>query len=239
VLSVLDAFDEGHSALSLSEIGRRAGLTLPTAHRLAGELVRWGALERDNAGRYLIGLRLLELAALTPHGLGLRETALPFLDDLQDATRANVHLAVRDGHETVYIETLRARNAVHVLSRLGGRWPMHTTGTGLVLLAHAPPEVREAVLAEPMIRYRDHSRVDPAWLRRILADVRRDGIATAIDQITPNGRAIAAPVRSTHRRVIAAVGVVIEVNTDRRSVIPALVATARGISRALGAPVVS
>jgi DNA-binding IclR family transcriptional regulator len=236
VLSILNVFEEGHSTLSLSEISRRADLTLSTTHRLVGELVNWGALERDSSGRYLIGLRLLELAALTPRGLGLRETALPFLDDLQHATRANVHLAVRDGHETVYVETLRARKAVHVLSRLGGRWPMHATGTGLVLLAYADPEVQEAVLAEPMIRYCDQTVVDPKKLRRILSDVRRDGIATAIDQITPNGLAIAAPIRGSNNEVVAAVSVVVDTKTDRRSVIPVLVATARGISRALGAP---
>lgn len=137
VLSILDAFGSNHSTLSLSDISRRAGLTLSTTHRLVGELLTWGALERDRSGHYFIGLRMLELAALNPHGLGLRETALPFLDDLHHATRANIHLAVRDGHEVVYVETLRARNAVHVLSKLGGRWPMHATGTGLVLLANA------------------------------------------------------------------------------------------------------
>lgn len=236
VLSILNVFEEGHSSLSLSEISRRAELTLSTTHRLVGELVAWGALERDSSGRYLIGLRLLELAALTPRGLGLRETALPFLDDLQHATRSNVHLAVRDGHEVVYVETLRARQAVHVLSRLGGRWPMHATGTGLVLLAYAEPAIQEAVLAEPMIRFCDNTVVDPKRLRRVLSDVRRDGVATAIDQITPNGLAIAAPIRAANNQVVASVGVVVDTKTDRRSIIPVLVTTARAISRALGAP---
>jgi DNA-binding IclR family transcriptional regulator len=53
------AFTPGRSLLTLSEISRRAGLSPTTAHRLAGELVGWGALERDDDGRY----RLLELAA--------------------------------------------------------------------------------------------------------------------------------------------------------------------------------
>jgi DNA-binding IclR family transcriptional regulator len=57
-------------------------LTLPTAHRLAGLLTAWGALERDASGTYHIGLRLWELGALAPRGLALREAAMPFLEDL-------------------------------------------------------------------------------------------------------------------------------------------------------------
>src|SRR5690606_17299437 len=147
VLAILEVFDQEHLVLTLSEISRRAGLSLSTTHRLVGELREWGALERSSDGRYAIGMRILELGSLEPQGLRLREIALPFLGDLQAATNANVHLAVRDGHDVVYVESLRARGGAPVLSRLGGRWPLHATGTGLVLLAHATPEFREEVLA--------------------------------------------------------------------------------------------
>jgi DNA-binding IclR family transcriptional regulator len=47
LLAVLDAFGPQHSALSLSEIARRAGLSLSTAYRLVYELASWGALDRS------------------------------------------------------------------------------------------------------------------------------------------------------------------------------------------------
>ena len=106
-------------ALSLTEISRRAGLPLATAHRLVGELTAWGALERDAAGSYHVGLRIWELAALAPRGPALREAALPFLEDLYEATHENVHLAVRDGLDVVYIERLSGRPAVGVRSQVG------------------------------------------------------------------------------------------------------------------------
>ncbi|NUR66464.1 MAG: helix-turn-helix domain-containing protein, partial [Streptomyces sp.] len=104
LLAVLAAFDHEHPALSLTDISRRAGLTLTTAHRLVGALSDWGALERDGSGVYHVGLRLWEVAALAPRGLGLRQIALPYLEDLYEATHENVQLAVRDGGEVVYIE---------------------------------------------------------------------------------------------------------------------------------------
>jgi len=108
LLAVLDAFGPRNRALSLSEISRRSGLSLSTAHRLVHELVSWGALERDPNGCYSIGVRLLELAALAPRGLDLREAAFPCLDQLHHRTRGNVHLGVRDGMEVVYVEAIRA-----------------------------------------------------------------------------------------------------------------------------------
>jgi hypothetical protein len=101
-------FGPAHATLTLSEISRRAGLSLTTTHRLVGELRAWGALERGEDGRYGIGLRLLEPGALAPLGLQLRELAVPYLDDLHQVTRANVVLVVRDGADVVYVEALRA-----------------------------------------------------------------------------------------------------------------------------------
>src|SRR3954447_10942747 len=157
MLAVLEAFGPQHSSLTLSEISRRSGLSLTTTHRLVGELRAWGALERAPDGRYGIGLRLLELGALAPHGLQLRELAVPYLDDLHQVTRANVVLGVRDGADVVYVEALRARGAVRLMSRIGGRWPLHATGTGQVLLAFAGPEVQEEVLGGPLRRFTPHT----------------------------------------------------------------------------------
>jgi DNA-binding IclR family transcriptional regulator len=239
-LAVLAAFGPEHPSLSLSEISRRTGLSLTTTHRLVGELREWGALERAADGRYGIGLRLLELGSLAPQGLLLRELALPYLDDLHHATRANVHLAVRDGHDVVYVESLRARGAVQVLSRLGGRWPLHATGTGQVLLAYASPEIQQEVVASPLRRFTANTVTDVEELRRTLAEVRRTGVAIAENQLTAEALALAVPVRGPADEVIAALGVTVQrAAVKAHALIPVMAATARGISRALGAPSVS
>ena len=179
VLAILSAFSADAAALSLSAIARSAGLPLSTAHRLVGELTGWGALERGADGRYRIGLRLWEVGALAPRSLGLRERAMPYLEDLYEATRQNVQLAVRDGTEVVYVERLAHPEAVRVFSRVGGRMPLHATGVGQVLLAFAPPAVQEEVLAAPLPPLTSKTVVDRHELRRILAAVRREGVAVA------------------------------------------------------------
>ncbi|HEX2072791.1 MAG TPA: IclR family transcriptional regulator [Geodermatophilus sp.] len=234
LLAVLDAFSRERPALTLSEIARAVDVPLSTAHRLVAELRRWGGLERDVDGRFRIGLRLWELGALAPRGLGLREAALPFMEDLYEVTHQNVQLAVRDDTEVVFVERIAGRDAVSVLTQVGGRFAMPPTGVGLVLLASAPVEVQERVLAGPLQRYTPHTVTDPRQLRRVLAEVRRTGVAVSDRQVTLDAVSVAAPIQ-VRDTVVAALSVVVRGDSPAavRSVTPGVRAAARGISRVL------
>jgi DNA-binding IclR family transcriptional regulator len=234
VLAVLGAFTRERPALTLSEISRAVAVPLSTAHRLVAELCAWGGLERDEDGRYRIGLRIWELGALAPRGLGLREAALPFMEDLYEVTHENVQLAVRDEDEVVYVERLAGRDAVAVYTKVAGRFALPPTGVGLVLLAHAPVEVQERVLAGPLKRYTRYTLTDPRELRRVLADVRRTGVAVSDRQVTADAVSVAAPVE-VRGSVVAALSIVVRGNSPAavRTMAPGVRAAARGISRTL------
>ncbi len=237
VLDVLGTFQADHAELTLSELSRRSGLPLTTTHRLVHELAKWGALERNADGRYHIGLHLWEIAALAPRGLGLREVALPYLEDLYEATHENVQLAVRDRLEVVYVERLTGRDSVRVLTRVGGRFALHATGVGLVLLAHAPAEVQEQVLNGTLERWTDETITSPRELRRVLADVRRRGYAVSDRQVTMDALSVGVPIRAAGDDVTAALSLVVHADGAQPSALAApLTVAARGISRALGAP---
>jgi DNA-binding IclR family transcriptional regulator len=231
---VLDAFTPERRALTLSEISRATDVPLSTAHRLIAELCAWGGLERDPDGRYRIGLRLEELGALAPRELGLREAALPFMEDLYEVTHEHVELAVRDGSDAVFVERFASRGAVPGLTKIGGRFALPPTGVGLVLLAHAPADVQEKVLAAPLRRYTPHTLTDPARLRRVLAEVRRTGVAVSDRQVTEDAVSVAAPI-SAHGTVVAALSIVVRGDSPAavRPMAPGVQAAARAISRTL------
>lgn len=118
---------------------------------------------------------------LAPVSHELRSVALPCLQDLYDATRENVHLAVLDGIEALYVERLSGRASVPVVSAAGRRLPLHATGVGKVLLAHAPQAVQDLMLAD-LRSITAHTIVDAARLRLELAGVRRRGYATTAQE---------------------------------------------------------
>ena len=233
VLALLGAFDDRHRRLTLTEIALRAGLPVPTAHRLVGELAAWGALARTPAGDYVVGRRLWDLGLLAPVQSGLRELASPHLHDLYGATLATVHLAVRDGTEVLYLDRLAGHASVPVVSTVGSRLPMHATGVGKVLLAHAPPEVQQEVLAD-LWRVTPYTITQPGLLRRQLDRVRRDDHATTSEEMSPGACSIAVPVRRGDA-VVAALGIVVPTLRDRARLTGALHVAARGVGRALSA----
>ncbi|HEU4349392.1 MAG TPA: IclR family transcriptional regulator, partial [Actinoplanes sp.] len=203
-VSLLDAFAIGDAELSLNELARRAGLPLSTAYRLAGELVSWGGLERAEGGGYRVGLRLLEVGARAPRSAGLHEIVVPFMQDLFIATRENVHLAVIQGHEALYIERVTGLQSIAVKSRRWGRMPMHSTGVGKVLLAYADDGFVDEVIDHGLPRFTPYTIVAPGHLRRNLAEIRRTGVAFAHEEMTVGRLSVAAPVFDADGRVAAA-----------------------------------
>jgi DNA-binding IclR family transcriptional regulator len=232
VVSVLDAFSTGAPRLSLKQLAESTGLPQSTTYRLASELVAWGGLERVDGGGYQIGLRLWEIGSLAVRGESLREIALPFMQDLYDATRENVHLAILDGTEALYIEKITGRGAAKVVSRRGGRLPLHATGVGKVLLAYGPEELLAEILANGLKRYTAHTIVMPGHLRRALTKIRREGVAFANEEMSMGSVSVASPILASPAEAIAALAVVVRASrTDLRRLAPAVQTTANSLSR--------
>jgi len=237
-LQILGAFTAEHPCLSLSDLARRASLPVSTVHRMLGELLAWGALERDAQGRYRVGLRLWEVGSLAPRSQGIRELALPHLHDLSALTRENVQLAVRDESEVVFVERIGVDGAVPTLTRVGGRLAITATGAGLILLAHAPARVQDEALAQPIQRHTPYTLTDHVQLRRVLAQIRVCGYAVSDRQLSADTLSVAAPVTTADGEVAAAVSVVVRHGSTRVGPLADLVRSAgRAISRALHTPV--
>ena len=225
-LALVGAFDEEHRRLSLTELAQRAELPVPTAHRLVGELLAWGALARTSGGDYVIGRRLWDLGLLAPHNSGLVELASPYLHDLYGATLATVHLAVRDGTEVLYLDRLRGHMSVPIVSTVGSRLPMHATGVGKVLLAHAPAEVQRAVLSD-LPRVTAYTITQPGTLLRQLAAARREDHATTVEEMSLGACSVGVPIRRGPD-VVAALGIVVPgLKRDKARLVAALQVAAR------------
>jgi DNA-binding IclR family transcriptional regulator len=97
--------------------------------------------------------------------------------------------------------------------------------------------VQEEVLGAPLRRFTEETVTDPRRLRRILADVRRDGYAVSARQVTLDAVSVAAPIFGPEQIVVASVSLVVPADEARPlALAPVVQAAARGISRALGGP---
>ncbi|MCU1545272.1 MAG: IclR family transcriptional regulator [Homoserinimonas sp.] len=235
IARVLRAFDEDHDSLTLTELAARADLAVPTAHRITRELVSEGLLDRTGA-RYSIGTGLWEQGELAAVSLRFREIVLPFLLTLYEVTGENVHLAILDGTEALYVARLTGPRSVPTVSRAGGRLPLHTTGVGKALLAFQSEDFLCDFFEQPLDRATLHSVVSEAAIRAELAETRRSGFSTTAQEMTLGNASLAVPIFVADGPPYAAVGLVAHLaRSDIRRSAPLLKEVAAGMADALGA----
>ncbi|MGW0038884.1 IclR family transcriptional regulator [Gordonia sp. NPDC003376] len=233
-VAVLRAFRVEDRVLPLAELVRRTGLSKPTVHRIAGDLVTYRLLDKDERGYRLSG-GLFELGMRASAERTLLEVAMPFLQDLYERTRETVHLGVLEGAEVVYIAKIGGHRQARSPSRTGGRMPLHCTAIGKVLLAHADPELQQQVLAGPLKPWTPHTIVASGLLRRRLATILEAGVGFEREESTLGLLCVAAPVLDTGTgEAVAAISVTGPVGRFRPEAhVAAVRAAAAGIAGVL------
>ncbi len=234
LVRVLETFTPTRTVQTAAEIGRRAGLPGSTAHRIVGELVDAGLLERDDDRRIRIGMRLWELATRSSRALRLRQAAMPAMERVQARVREHTQLAILEQDEALFLERLSAPDSGANITRIAGRLPLHASSSGLVLLAFGERDLQERVFAEPLIALTRETITDPAALRRKLAEVRAVGHAVARGFIEAVSTGVAVPVRDETGSVAAALSVVLPRDAPVDPALAELHAGQREIERALG-----
>ena len=86
-LSLLAAFRDGDSALTLAELAHRTGLYKSTALRLLASLEHARLLQRTSEGRYALGVEVARLNGVFAASFSLEAQALPVMRELVTATR--------------------------------------------------------------------------------------------------------------------------------------------------------
>jgi DNA-binding IclR family transcriptional regulator len=161
-----------------SEVARRTGLARPTAHRLLISLQREGLLDRDSAGRWLLGPELYLLGTAAAARYDVTAVAQPFVRRLAQATGESAFFSARRGDETVCL--LREDGSFPIRSHVlheGIRFPLGVASAGLAVLAYLDDAEVAAHLARHDLAaaYGDAHSAD-ALLARV-ARTRRDGYA--------------------------------------------------------------
>ncbi len=234
IVRVLATFSNERTSQTPTEIGRHADLPDSTAHRMVADLVRAGILERDEENRVRLGMRLWEVAMRGSRALRLRQAALPFMEEVQAAVGQHTQLAVIEQESTLFLERLSAPGASPNLAQVAGRLPLHASSAGLVLLAYAPPELQQRVLAGPLPPTSEHTITDAAALRRTLAEIRQVGWIVAHGFVDPDATAVAVPIRQRAKAVAALAVVIPRGSVSDQFVLAQLRTAAVGVRRVLG-----
>lgn len=193
-IAILQAFRPGADLLGNGDLAERTGLSRATVSRLAQTLVDSGMLEHDRRHRaYRLAAPVLSLAHAMRSGSPVLQLASPWMRDEAEQRKINVGLAVADGDEMVYLESVRYSRRVAWRNVVAGqRVPMELTSLGRAWLAAAPDASRRNLMA----RWRERRTSGWSTLSReidaAIASVGQRGYCWASWQ--PQVVALAAPV---------------------------------------------
>jgi len=135
--ALLDAIARYQEPVSLKILSAETGLHASTAHRILASMTENRFVERDPAGRYRLGMRLLQLGVRLHSNIDLRAVALPVMEALRDKLGESVNLTLREGDVVVYIEKATPNRMMHVQQLVGSRAPLHVTAVGKLMLGAA------------------------------------------------------------------------------------------------------
>jgi IclR family pca regulon transcriptional regulator len=237
-LAVIRAFDADHPELTLSEVARQTGLTRAAARRFLHTLVEIGYMRADG-GKFALRPKILELGFSYLSSLSLPQLALPHMEQLVERVHESSSMCVLDGDEIVYVARVPTKRIMAVVIAVGTRFPAYATSMGRVLLAARSDDWLDGYLSSvEMRKLTANTTTDTVELRAELVRIREQGWAMVDQELEEGLRSVAAPVRDSSGRVVAAVNVA--VNASRRTsaevrtdVVPQLLDTARRIEQDL------
>ena len=135
IARLLEGIANARGPVSLKYLAADSGLHPSTAFRILAALQQHDLVEKNGAGHYELGRRLLRLAQKVPARSDLREIAKPILNWLRDQTGETVNLTVREGDEVIYVERAVPNRMMRVEQIIGSRAPLHVTAVGKLMLA--------------------------------------------------------------------------------------------------------
>jgi IclR family pca regulon transcriptional regulator len=210
-LEILACFTREHPMLGVADVADEMKMSRSTVHRYMGTLVALGFLQKDRRNKYRLTLRVTRLGLSTLANTALRDHAHRYLEDLCRDTSFTSSLAVLDGSDVLVLDRLQgSRHRPHqgeVDLDPESRLPMHCTATGKLLLAHLHEAERNRLLRDITLTAETPRTITrkPA-LREELTRIRAAGMAVNDQELVLGTHAIAVPVRSVSREVVAALG---------------------------------
>jgi len=198
VAAILDALEAGPAPLT--SLVAATGLPRATAHRLAVALGRHGLVGRDDAGRFVLGLRLIGLGRAAAGALPLRALARPALEALRQETGESVQLYVVEddaegGPGRRCVLSLQSPHGLRWIVPEGALLPLDRGSAGRVLSSAGGRSPGES----PANRRASEAWVEPGWVE--------PGWIESVEEREPGVASVSAGVRGPDGALIAAVSV--------------------------------
>jgi IclR family transcriptional regulator, pca regulon regulatory protein len=212
-LRVIEAFDDEHPRMTVSEVALRTDIPRTAARRYLLSLCHFGYVQTDGKHFWLTP-RVLRLGQSYLGAARLPRIVQPFIQRLSMLTGETVNVSVLDGHEVVYIARSNSPRVVSIGFHSGARVPAHVVTPGVVMLTRLSDEALAAwVDAHTFSVFTTHTTCDAAtfvdWVRK----ARRLDHWVTVQLLDPGLMGVAVPLVDRHGHCQGALGMTLQVQT--------------------------
>lgn len=233
-LNILFLISSASEPLSLSEISGSTGVDKATALRLLATLEVFRLVQRDEKNRtFAIGAGAWQLAS--SYQSELKTISEKHLRKLRDMTGESVSLVVSRGLDRVMLTAIEATHELRVVPKPNSVVPVYAGASGKVFMAFmSAPERARVIELTGLCPVNERSAMDQESFLASLEQVRRDGYAASVGDVTLGAVAVAAPVFGSRGEIVAVVslrGPEARLTSDRvHQLSPLVVEAARNIA---------
>jgi DNA-binding IclR family transcriptional regulator len=186
-----------NEGVDVKQISQKFGLSLATTYHLVNTLVDEGLLSRTADRRHTLGPAVGVLTDAHGRDVNLPEQFQPILREVARRTGETAYISAWRGEVVVVLASVEGSNAVRVVGLTPGfSGNLHARASGKLLLAYAPSEVRERLIAQMTLEpVTPRTIVTKAALRKELDKVVKAGVAFDVEEFQAGVACIAVPLR--------------------------------------------
>lgn len=208
LLRIIEYMSACRLPVRLKDISDNLGISQPTVVRYLRTMCDQGyAYHDDHTGCYAMTWKICRLSSSLESNLVLRSMAGSLLSDFANTNNIGVLLAVERDSMLTYLDLVGApHGSVDTMLRIGKDAPMHSTGSGKILLsAMSPNRVRQFLDQVGLTRLTPYTITNREAFLRELEQVREQGYALDNEECEIGHRCVSVPLYDYTGTVAAAI----------------------------------
>lgn len=197
-LSVLDVLIDHNEPMMLKDIAQVMQMHPAKCHRYLVSLIRKDYARKLDDGRYGLGNRVNNLAALGHSGFSqnnILERLTHIANEIKDTLNCGVQIAKWFSEGPIIIQSVEPDSPISIITRIGSRMPLTTSATGQLFASYQPDAVIQPLVTAEW-QTDDEAVMTEKWhnFSQLQAKIRTQGYATVTGDMLIGINAITIPV---------------------------------------------
>ena len=208
LLRIIEYMSACRLPVRLKDISDNLGISQPTVVRYLRTMCDQGyAYHDDHTGCYAMTWKICRLSSSLESNLVLRSMAGSLLSEFANTNNIGILLAVERDSMLTYLDLVGApHGSVDTMLRIGKDAPMHSTGSGKILLsAMSPNRIRQFLDQVGLARLTPYTITNREAFLQELEQVREQGYALDNEECEIGHRCVSVPLYDYTGTVAAAI----------------------------------